>query len=449
MPLYKFGPGDVFYNQLRTYPSSSFYIYSGSVFYQNRATEKASRKVLVNNVPVGHVNLFELSPYGTTFPVGSAADGTDVIGSQSADPNQNVKNTGYIQPFIYKGLSKVAFKNITRKEYNHDFDQGDVIKGEYFLQAGISRRLYDSTAGFNDTNKDGAALRNSLNFAKRLGPHYDFPSGSSGSPTMSENADVNVIYIPSIFYGSEIKKGTVDLRMYITGTQIARCRDSRYDGALIMSGDSENGVLKDGRIVGCVLYNEGAIILNNFSALTVAGTTPPAVKKYSNRTNTTTTTTGYKICWNAFGLGLPQAPRRSNLGAPDTSLEHLPTQDFLQSASFGLEFAGTHKIPTVTMLANANRGELNYTNNPTYIEFGQTGVNPVTSSTFFGEQQLNIKNIHSSSYSDPTGSLKKTTYITKIGIYDDKKKLIGVASVAKPVKKTEDRDLTFKLKLDI
>ena len=60
-----------------------------------------------------------------------------------------------------------------------------------------------------------------------------------------------------------------------------------------------------------------------------------------------------------------------------------------------------------------------------------------------------IKNTVSSSYSDPTGSLKKTTYITKVGIYDDKKKLIGIASVAKPIKKTEDRDLTFKLKLDI
>ena len=64
-------------------------------------------------------------------------------------------------------------------------------------------------------------------------------------------------------------------------------------------------------------------------------------------------------------------------------------------------------------------------------------------------EALNIKNIHSASYTDPTGSLKKTTYITKIGIYDENKKLIGVASVAKPVKKTEERDLTFKLKLDI
>ena len=102
------------------------------------------------------------------------------------------------------------------------------------------------------------------------------------------------------------------------------------------------------------------------------------------------------------------------------------------------------------MLAHANKGELNYSNNPTYIEYGQTGsYNPITASYFYAEKELAIKNINSSSYADPTGSLKKTTYITKIGIYDEKKRLIGVASVAKPVKKTEDRDLTFKLKLDI
>ena len=44
---------------------------------------------------------------------------------------------------------------------------------------------------------------------------------------------------------------------------------------------------------------------------------------------------------------------------------------------------------------------------------------------------------------------KKQTYISKIGIYDENKNLIGVAKLATPVKKTEERDLTFKLKLDI
>ena len=43
----------------------------------------------------------------------------------------------------------------------------------------------------------------------------------------------------------------------------------------------------------------------------------------------------------------------------------------------------------------------------------------------------------------------KTTYITKINIYDENRNLLGVAKLAKPVKKLEDRDLTFKLKLDL
>ncbi len=430
MPLYKFGPGDVFYNQLRTYPSSSFYIYSGSVFYQNRSTEPGSNVTNVNGVPVGNVSLFELN-------VDRAATTTGrFIGPESATSTQNVIDNGTIYPFVEKGLQRVAFKGLTRSQFINDYADGDIITGSYMMSSSITRKMYSAAAGFNDTNKDGAALRNSLDFAKRLGPHYDFPSGSSATFT-------NVIYIPSIFYGSEIKKGTVDLKFYITGTLAAHCRDSRYDGALIMQGDADSAHSSnptDGTTVGCVLYNEGVIILTSSGRISDLASSPN-IKAYSNRTNSATSDAGIKYTWESFGLGLPQGN--------DISLERETTQRFLQSASFGLEFAGTHKIPTVTMLANANRGELNYTNNPTYIEHGQVAYNPVTSSTFFGEQALNIKNIHSASYTDPTGSLKKTTYITKIGIYDENKKLIGVASVAKPVKKTEERDLTFKLKLDI
>ena len=437
MPLYKFGAGDVFYNRIKAHPSSSFYIYSGSVYYQNKSTEPGSNVANVNGVPVGNVSLFELNVDRAVTSTGRS------IGPVSLTASQNVTDKGVIYPFVYKGLDQVAFKGITRDSYNTDYAFGDVITGSYMMSASITRKLYDSAAGFNDTNKDGAALRNSLDFAKRLGPHYDFPSGSSGSPIMGApfGDDVNVIYIPSIYYGSEIKKGTVDLKMYITGTLIARCRDSRYDGALIMDF-VENTAVSTPRTVGCVLYNEGAIILNDFNSLNTGGSAVPTVKKYSNRTNTTTATVGYKTSWNAFGLGLPQGS--------GSSLEHLPGQAFLQSASFGLEFAGTHKVPTVTMLANANRGELNYSNNPTYAQSSSVAfMRPITGSNLYHEQARTIKNTHSSSYSDPTGSLEKTTYITKVGIYDDNKKLIGIASVAKPVKKTEDRDLTFKLKLDI
>ena len=54
----------------------------------------------------------------------------------------------------------------------------------------------------------------------------------------------------------------------------------------------------------------------------------------------------------------------------------------------------------------------------------------------------------SSSFAFPTASFQKETYITRVGIYDENRNLIGIANVATPVKKTEERDLTFKLKVD-
>jgi hypothetical protein len=40
-------------------------------------------------------------------------------------------------------------------------------------------------------------------------------------------------------------------------------------------------------------------------------------------------------------------------------------------------------------------------------------------------------------------------YISRVGLYDENKNLIGVATLSNPVRKEEAQDLTFKLKLDI
>ena len=53
-----------------------------------------------------------------------------------------------------------------------------------------------------------------------------------------------------------------------------------------------------------------------------------------------------------------------------------------------------------------------------------------------------------SKFHNQTGSFEKQTYISQIGIYDENNNLIAIAKLANPVRKTESRDLTFKLKLD-
>ena len=428
MPLYKFGDGDLFYNQLKAHPSSSFFINDSRIFYNNKATEPGSFAANATNVPVGHISLFEYN-VDRAEAFADIYNGTTVIGhSSSVSASANVPDTGIIYPFVYKGLSKTSFKEIKRADYLHNYNDGDVITGSYQLSSSITRKRYLASHNFNDAALTGSALKNSLGYASRMGPHYNFPSGSSVA--------TNVVEIPSIFYGSRIKKGSVDLRFYMTGTLMGRLKDTRQDGALIQSEGTE-GFANDGQIAGVVLYNEGFIILTGSWNL---ATTFGEGGGLDDIDQTGTAISSANGSWLNFGLG---ANDKINLTA---------TKGFSKtnaSASFGINFAGTHKIPTVTMLAHANKGELNYSNNLTYISSSQTTLSASSGEHLYLEKEKVIKNIHSASYADPSGSLKKTTYITKVGIYDEKKKLVGIASLAKPVKKTEERDLTFKLKLDI
>ena len=102
----------------------------------------------------------------------------------------------------------------------------------------------------------------------------------------------------------------------------------------------------------------------------------------------------------------------------------------------------------MTMMAHAPYGELNHSNNPTFVS--SSDINQVVTSSYqFIEYPKEIKNIVYSQFADEKPQFKKVTYISKVGLYDKDRNLIGVAKVATPVRKTEDLSYTFKLKLDI
>ena len=118
-------------------------------------------------------------------------------------------------------------------------------------------------------------------------------------------------------------------------------------------------------------------------------------------------------------------------------------------SSYVMELSGTSYNNTLTLMATAPKGQLNQSNNPTFTQYS-TGSFAATGSKSYqeGTKRL-IKNVVSSAYVDPTGSFQKTTYISKLGVYDDDMNLIAIAKLATPVKKTVERDFTFKIKLDI
>ena len=84
-------------------------------------------------------------------------------------------------------------------------------------------------------------------------------------PTWDKDTQtLNMIHIPSIFYGTKIEPGTVSLKFYWTGSLVAELRDDRRNGELIQQSDTDDGtgVLGySGSCAGVVMYDEGIVIL--------------------------------------------------------------------------------------------------------------------------------------------------------------------------------------------
>jgi len=202
---------------------------------------------------------------------------------------------------------------------------------------------------------------------------------------------------------------------------IGQARDTARNGGLYETSGTQVG-----QAIGLVLYNEGMIILTASYDLGAAG-------EYAD---------------NYIGTG-HIGPKWVYFAQSITASSAVAGGDDRSKSSFLMEMSGTSEIQTVTMFATAPKAEFNHSNNPSYVQFS-TGSHVSTGSYgYIQDRQRIIKNIVSSSYSDPTGSFEKTTYISKIGIYDENENLIAIAKPATPIKKEADRDFTFKLKIDI
>lgn len=401
MPYYKFGGKDILRNRIKAYPDNTFFVHSASIYYDNRNQISGAFVDNVTHVPTGFVSLYELNVDRD-------------FSKHTYDPDTNTGVKAKIFPFIAKGSSLNTFATVSDIEFNQ-FQYGDIITGSYPFSASITRETFD--AATNPTGSHLLALKNTLNYYTTLSPHYAF----SSSLGIKSEQDLTLISIPSIFYSSKIKQNSVKLDFYISGTLVARCEDIYRNGELIQTSGTtyaqDNG---SGSVAGTVLYNEGFILL----------------------------TGSWNLTEETFDFGVPTRQGRWQDFAAGAN-DGLASTDLTTSASFALSFKGTNYINTITMNCDAPLGELNYSSNPTYTT-SQPGIGIEASQRgYFQDNQVLIKNTISSSFHEYNEEFRPQTFISKIGIYDENRNLIAIANLAKPVKKREDIDYTFRLKLDI
>jgi len=404
--LKKFGPNDVLKNTMKAHPSCEFFVFDGKIYYNNTPTISGAFASNILNVPDGHISLYE-------YNIDRAVD---------LNP--------FIYPFITKDSAGASFKTAGQTIYTNEFVYGDTITGSYPLSASIVRQ-YMTTPGARKTgvNKQTEetyeaaplyphfyALKNRLNYYGRRSQQYLVSSSFGNKNTQT----INLISIPSIFYGAQIKPGSISLKWYFTGSLAAELQDNKRNGELIEVSGSNIG-----NIGGVVLYDEGFLLLtgswalNSESIIMAAGASADSPK------------------WIYFGAGANDAVNTTTAGAS------------YSSASFNLSFKGTTQTQVITMMAHAARGEANYSNNPTFLKYGQQQLKLTSSQVYEENTERQLKNIVSSSFKDFDAPFKRQVYISRIAIYDDNKNLIGIATLANPILKKEDEDISFKLKLDV
>ena len=414
--LYRFSEDDLYFNRLITTPLFEIAFVSGNLF-TNDSRYSGAQKVAPGEVNglSGSINLYELN-------VGRQITSSIVVTGDNKD--------NLIHPFIVKDGSLDTFNSISSAEYNAA-EYGTVLTASYPLTSSVQRELIPAAslpsaeAGSTDTffnvRQKMIALGNTIDSYKTLSPLFEY--SSSNNPSIARpllTGAVNMISIPSIFFDAGIKPGTVDLKIYYTGTLLAEATDERRNGEIISTMGPSSG-----SVVGLALYNQGFLLLTSSQGLK----SKYAFDDYTNDGNQSETT------WMNY-----DAYSGSN------------NQNYASASAFTLSFKGTSKIPTMTMFAHARAGDLNNSQNPTWISSShkawREGITS-TSASYIEPNELTIKNTIQSDYCRYDGDFQKQVFISQIGIYDEDQNLIGIAKLANPVLKREEDSLTFKIKMDL
>ncbi len=388
MSYYKFEQNDIFTNRIKAHPRTYFLINNNKIYYNNDVMplRSGSTTDTIQNTEQGYLSLHEINI-------------------------NRVPAEGLVYPFITKQGSLESFKTVSTEAFQN-FQYGNEMSGSYPMSASISTEHYATSAA----RPRITALKNTFNYYKPLSRHYSFETPDWNKSTQ----EIKLVSIPSIFFGSSVKKGSVKMNFYVSGSLVGTLEDKKRNGELIQTLPNDVNVDK---VAGVILYNEGFVALTGSWDLSSTHT-------------------------EDYGSG-NASPKWTNWGEIDRVD---PVTAFAVSSSWDIDFLGTNYIPTMTMLAHAKQGELNHSNNPTFVDYEDRNDNSeeisLSPNKFTEDTELKIANVVKSPYANHSGSFEKTTYISKIGIYDEDKNLIGIAKLATPVKKTESRQYTFKMKID-
>ena len=171
-------------------------------------------------------------------------------------------------------------------------------------------------------------------------------------------------------------------------------------------------------VVGNLFYDQGILVLDAKKALSGS--------QHVSGTISAISATGTTVIGSSTGN--PNAKFIPDLwvsGSIDNIVDHIASCRVSSGSLTAMTFQNVTNINSTLVFCRATADEFNYSANPTFTDSNGNIIvidDPTTDRTF--------------------------SYITTVGLYDANDNLLAVAKMSRPIEKNDEKDLTFRIRLD-
>lgn len=231
-------------------------------------------------------------------------------------------------------------------------------------------------------------------FAMRL-----FQSSSSGASTDAHPSNLHITAINPA-------SGSIIITDVGSATSIERSNAGGDVGNLVNATDSS-------QTVGLIFYQQGIAILDMRKAF-----------NYEQKiTGSIATVDGASSYPNFSGSFIPEFYQSASI---NQILDHVCETRFSSGSNTFLTFQNNTKINSSLVFCRAQADDFNYSSNPTYTN---------------SEGRIVV-------IDENNTDQKAFSFVTTVGLYDANEELLAVAKLSRPVEKNDEKDLTFRVRLD-
>jgi len=182
--------------------------------------------------------------------------------------------------------------------------------------------------------------------------------------------------------------------------------------------------------VGLIFYDKGTIVLDMDKVFSGSQQMSGTIPAMSNTTTIdgVTINSGFTVMGSSAGNSSAKfIPDFLVSGSIDTIVDHIAETRFSSGSLTAMTFQNRTDINSTLIFCQATADEFNYSSNPTYTD---SDGNIVVIDT--GQEDVQ----------------RSFTFPTTVGLHDNYGNLLAVAKFSRPIEKNDEKDITFRIRLD-